>query len=142
MKIGISACLCGEKVRYDGTDRKNETLLKALEGHELIPICPELTAGFSIPHEPLEIRDGRVCTQSGEDVTDQLNYGCKECLDQIIDCDMVILKEKSPSCGIRQIYDGSFSGTLIKGSGLFARLCMDNAIPVLTEDDIGMLKED
>ena len=142
MKIGISACLCGEKVRYDGTDRKNEKLLKALEGNELIPICPEAAAGFPIPHEPIEVKDGKAYTRNGNDVTEQLRQGCMEVFRQIEDCDMVILKEKSPSCGLRQIYDGSFLGTLIKGNGFFTQLCLDNGIPVLSEEDIGIIKED
>ena len=135
MKIGISACLYGHKCRYDGTDKKNEELLKALEGNELIPICPELCAGFSVPRDSIEIVNDRVYTKDKTDLTDQLYKGCIAAFEQIRDCDILILKERSPSCGVRQIYDGSFTGKLIKGSGLFTRYCLEQGIPVLNEDD-------
>ena len=136
MKIGISACLCGQKTRYDGSDKKDEEILKQLEGHELVPICPEIAAGFPVPRECIEIRDGRVFDKNGNDLTDQLEKGCLSCLEQIQDCDLIILKERSPSCGVRTIYDGTFTGTIIKGSGLFTQTCLKQGIPVLSEDDM------
>ncbi|MBO4918640.1 MAG: DUF523 domain-containing protein [Erysipelotrichaceae bacterium] len=136
MKIGISACLAGDKVRYDGTDKKNEELLKILKDHELIKICPEMAAGFPVPRESLEIKDGKVYSSGGKDVTEKLKKGTLKCLEMIRDCDMVILKERSPSCGTYRIYDGSFSGKLIEGQGLFTRLCLEHNIPVYSENDI------
>ncbi len=140
MKIGISACLAGDKVRYDGTDKKNKKLLRILNGHELIKICPEMAAGFPVPRESLEIRNGRVYSASSKDITGKLNKGALKCLEIIRDCDLVILKEKSPSCGVYQIYDGSFTGKLINGHGLFTQLCMENNIPVYSENDIKEIK--
>ncbi|MBQ1481950.1 MAG: DUF523 domain-containing protein [Erysipelotrichaceae bacterium] len=135
MKIGISACLCGKKVRYDGSDKKDEELLKLLQGHELIEICPELSAGFSIPHEALEIKDGKVLTSSFIDVTEKLTQGSLKELSKIADCDLLILKQKSPSCGKGKIYDGSFSGKLVEGNGIFAKLCLEKGIKVFSEED-------
>ncbi len=140
MKIGISACLTGDKVRYDGTDKRNSELLKILKEHELIKICPEMTAGFSVPHEPLEIRNGKVYSSSERNVTKKLNEGAHECLKMIQDCDFVVLKERSPSCGVHLIYDGTFSGKPIEGHGLFTRLCLENGIPVYSENDIEEIK--
>ena len=136
MKIGISACLAGDKVRYDGSDKKSRELLKILKGHELVKICPETAAGFPVPREPMEIRDGKVCDLSGRDLTEKMNEGAFRCLEMIKECDLVILKDRSPSCGLHQIYDGSFSGELTDGNGVFAGLCLKSGIPVYSEDDI------
>ncbi|MBQ1307706.1 MAG: DUF523 domain-containing protein [Erysipelotrichaceae bacterium] len=140
MKIGISACLTGDKVRYNGTDKRNSELLKILKGHELIKICPEMTAGFSVPHEPLEIRNGKVYSSSDRDVTKKLNEAARKCLEMIQNCDLVVLKERSPSCGVHLIYDGTFSGKPIEGHGVFTRLCIKNGIPVYSESDIEEIK--
>lgn len=142
MKIAISACLCGKNVRYDGSDKKDERLLKLLEGHELILVCPELASGFSIPHEPLEIRSGSVFTRSEKDVTKKLHEGSYNSLKQIEGCDLVILKQKSPSCGRDRIYDGTFSGKLIEGSGIFAKMCIDQGYKVFSEEDLESIRKE
>lgn len=142
MKIAISACLCGKNVRYDGSNKKDERLLKLLKGHELVLICPETSAGFPIPHEPLEILSGKVFTSSMKDVTDKLIQGSYKCLAQIKDCDMVILKQKSPSCGKGKIYDGSFSGRLIEGNGIFTKMCIDNGYRVFSEEDYECIRKE
>ena len=136
MKIGISACLLGEKVRYDGTDKKNETLISLLEGNEIVSLCPEMEAGFSVPHEPLEIKDGIVLTSSGKDVSKKLLKGSQRCLEQAEGCELLILKSKSPSCGIGKIYDGTFSGKLVEGNGLFVQLCQKKKVILFDENDL------
>ncbi|MBQ3295415.1 MAG: DUF523 domain-containing protein [Erysipelotrichaceae bacterium] len=141
MKIGISACLMGYKYRYDGTHRKNEELLDILKGHELIPVCPELCSGFSVPHDPIELKGDRAYLKDGSDVTDKLMKGCDLSLEKIKNCDLVILKTKSPSCGYKKIYDGSFSGKLIDGNGMFARSCLENNIRVFSENDLNSIRE-
>ena len=141
MKIGISACLLGCKYRYDGSDRKNEELLKLLEDHELIPVCPEYVSGFPIPHEPIELRNGRAFMKNENDVNDQLLKGSMTCLEKISDCDLLILKSKSPSCGYKKIYDGSFSGKLIDGNGMFTDLCLKSSIRIFSDTDIRSIKE-
>ena len=141
MKIGISACLLGEKVRYDGTDKRNDGLISLLEGNEIVSICPEKEAGFPVPHEPLEIRDGTVLSASGKDISEKLRKGSEECLEKVKDCDLLILKSKSPSCGIGKIYDGSFSGKLVEGDGLFVQLCRKKKVILLDENDLEMIKK-
>ncbi len=142
MKIAISSCLCGCNVRYDGSSRFNPELLELAKGHELVLICPELEAGFSIPHEPIEIRDGKIFTASGKDVSEQLKRGCLRCLEKARDCDFMILKQKSPSCGKGKIYDGSFSGKLIEGNGAFAGLCLKQGFRVFSVEEIGTIKKE
>ncbi len=135
MKIAVSACLLGDNVRYDGTNKRNDELIRLLEGQEIIRICPEAMV-FAIPHLPIERCNGKVIDQEGSDHTEELKSACEQCLDWIADCDFVILKSKSPSCGYGEIYDGTFSGTLIKGNGLFAALCLQHNFPIYTENDL------
>ena len=142
MRIAISSCLCGHKVRYDGSSRFNPELLELLKGHELVLICPELEAGFSIPHEPLEILNGHVFTASGKDVSEQLETGCLRCLEKMKDCEIAILKQKSPSCGKGIIYDGSFSGKTVEGNGVFASLCLRNGFKIYSEEEIDAIKKE
>lgn len=139
--IGISACLLGENVRYDGTNRFNKPLLDILKGHNLIPVCPELFGGLSIPHSPCEINNNKVIDSDGNDVTDKFNKGAAFALDRIRECDFVILKTKSPSCGYKQIYDGTFRNNLIEGNGIFTKMCLDNNIRIYTELDIDEIKK-
>ena len=141
MKIGISSCLLGNKVRYDGTHKRNDELINLLDKHELIPVCPEIEAGFTIPREPIEIKNDKVITRNGKDVTDALISGSDKCLNKIIDCDFVILKSKSPSCGYKKIYDGNFSNNLIDGNGIFTDMCIRNNIKVFSENDIKLIRE-
>ena len=141
MKIGISSCLLGNNVRYDGSNKKDDRLIELLENHELIPICPEMMAGFDIPHDPLEIRDNHVYTIKGIDVSDKLINGSKNCFELIKDCDFLVLKSKSPSCGYKKIYDGSFEGLLIDGNGIFTSICLNNNLKIFTENDYQEIKE-
>ena len=141
MKIGISSCLLGYNVRYDGSNKRNDELIELLKDFELIPVCPEISAGFSVPRLPIEIRNGRVISKAGIDLHDDLMKGSGKCFEQIKDCEFVILKSKSPSCGYKKIYDGSFSGRLIDGDGLFASLCLEHRLKVFTELDIEKIRE-
>ena len=142
MKIGISSCLCGNKVRYDGSDKKDKELLKLLQGHQLIAICPEIEAGFPVPRKPIEIRNDKIITQSGEDVSDALKKGCRICLEKSEGCAFLILKQKSPSCGKGKIYDGSFSGKLIDGNGFFTSLAEKEGIKIFSEEEIEEIKKE
>ncbi|MBQ6334320.1 MAG: DUF523 domain-containing protein [Erysipelotrichaceae bacterium] len=142
MKIGLSACLYGYRVRYDGTHKRNEELLKLLEGHELVIICPEFRALFPIPHEPLEIKADKVYDKQGNDVTAKLKEGSKLCLDKVKDCDFIILKKHSPSCGKDLIYDGSFSGKLKEGNGIFAAMCLQKGLKVFNEDQLEAIRKE
>ena len=142
MKIGISACLCGYNVRYDGGNKRNDALLKLLQGHELIMVCPEMEAGFPVPHEPIEIKGNRAFTKDGTDVNDQLFAGSMRCLETVAGCELLILKEKSPSCGSGRIYDGTFSGTLITGNGVFTGLCLQRRMKVFGETQLQEIEKE
>lgn len=138
MKIMVSACLLGENCKYNGGNNFNKEVLDYLKGHEVIPVCPEVSGGLAVPRAPSEIVDGIVRTNDGRNVDLEFKTGAeielKKALDEAVD--LVILKSRSPSCGVKQIYDGTFSGRLIEGQGIFAKLLLENAFRVIDEEDL------
>ena len=140
-KILISACLVGDNVKYNGGNNLSPKIDALLEKYELIPFCPEVEGGLSIPRTPAERKDGRVITQDGEDVSDAYMRGAELafniCL--YLKIKKVILKEKSPSCGSKIIYDGTFSHKEIPGMGVTAEYLKEKGIEVYSEDDIDSL---
>lgn len=144
MRILVSACLLGLCCRYDGQSKQNERVLALTEQHELIPVCPEQLGGLPTPRAPAEIRNGRVINNQGRDVTAQYEKGATETLRlyDLLRCDCALLKARSPSCGAEQVYDGAFSGTLVPGQGIAAKLLSQHHITVLSEEnDWGSLLE-
>lgn len=117
----VSACLLGEKCRWDGGDNRSDALLELLAAYTLIPLCPEKEAGLGVPRQPIEIRGGEMVRRDGKRVTEEIRRGIARCL-QGIDASTVkaaILKDRSPTCGCGQVHDGSFSGKLVAGDGWF-----------------------
>ena len=136
--ILVSACLAGVNCRFDGRNKENIKIKELVEKGEAIPVCPEILAGLPTPRAPQEIINGRVIDKNGEDLTECFEKGAKEVL-RIANknsCKKAILKSKSPSCGSGLICDGTFSGNLIKGDGVTAKLLKENGIEVLTENEI------
>lgn len=133
----ISACLLGEPCRYDGKSKPlpAEQLRFLREYYELHPVCPESDGGLPTPRIPSERRGGRVLNRVGEDVSVPYARGAARALEQCREhnCRKALLKERSPSCGCGEIYDGSFSGTLIPGDGVTAALLKAEGIEVLGE---------
>lgn len=140
-KILISACLVGDNVKYNGGNNLSPKIDALLEKYELIPFCPEVEGGLPTPRSPAERIGDSVINQDGEDVTDAYNRGAELafniCL--YLKIKKVILKEKSPSCGSKIIYDGSFSHKEIPGSGVTAEYLKKKGIEVFSEDDIDSL---
>ncbi len=137
MKI-CSACLLGIKCRYDGKDKKNKKVINLSKKEILIPVCPEQLGGLSTPREPAEQKGKKVFTKSGKNVSKNFEKGAREVL-KIVKLYCVkeaILKQKSPSCGCGQIYNGTFSGKIIKGDGVTTSLLKKNEIKVITEEDL------
>lgn len=139
LNILVSACLLGINCRYDGNSKFIEELKTLKEKHNLIPICPEIYGGMKTPRQPSEIIDNKVLSKTGENVTDYFTKGADETLKlaKFFDCQLAILKERSPSCGYGKIYDGSFSGILVDGNGLTADLLAKNGITIIGESSIG-----
>ena len=137
MKILISACLLGACCRYDGASKAHPLAALLAERHTLVPVCPEQLGGLPTPRPPAERRGGRVVTQSG-DVTEQYLRGAEETLKlcKLLGCEAAVLKERSPSCGRGQVYDGTFSGTLTAGDGVTAELLAAHGVAVYGESRI------
>ncbi len=135
VKILVSACLLGVNCKYNG--KNNYTNLN-LDDYEVIPFCPEVSGGLSIPRDSCEILNNKVISINNEDRTHNFIDGANKALELCIkhNIKLAILKEKSPSCGVYNIYDGTFTGTLIKGSGITTTLLKENGIQVLNETDI------
>ena len=133
--ILVSACLLGAMCRYDGKSNGLAGLEKLKEAALFVPFCPEIYGGLPTPREPSEIRDGKVFSRSRRDVTTQFEKGAREALRmaQLLDCRAAILKERSPSCGSHQIYDGTFQGRRIAGQGITAALLEKNGIRLFNE---------
>ena len=140
-KILISACLVGDKTKYDGHSNYNPLIKDLLELYELVPFCPEVEGGLKIPRDPSEIRGDKVISSKGRDVTRFFNEGAEKALNicKYLDIKLAILKEASPSCGSSEIYDGSFSNRKIKGEGITTALLRKNGIKVINESEIESL---
>lgn len=140
-KILISACLVGDKTRYDGKGNYHPLIKELLEKYELVPFCSEVEGGLSTPRVPSEIKGDRVINKSGKDVTRNYNAGAEKALNicKYLDIKIAILKDGSPACGVHQIHDGNFSGRKIKGMGITASLLSKNGIKVISEDEIQTL---
>ena len=141
-KILISACLLGEKVKYDGGD--NALHVKHIEAWKeagvLVSVCPEVLGGLSIPRIPSEVVLGqkRVINALGEEVTEAFDKGAKEALriakqEGVV---MAILKARSPSCGKGVIYDGTFTGTKVSDSGITCKMLQEQGIAVFSEEEL------
>ena len=138
MKIIVSACLLGRRCKYDGGDNRSERVLDFVKGHEVIPVCPELESGLPVPRIPCEIVDGIVKNRIGENKDREFREGAGKCLEIALEekADLAILQSRSPSCGVNRVYDGTFSGKLIPGKGVFASLLIENGIKVIDAEDI------
>lgn len=143
MKILVSACLLGENCKYSGGNNKCDEILELGKKHKLIPICPECFGGLPIPRVPSEIKNGRVYSKTGEDLTEAFNDGAEKALyvAEESGCQLAILKERSPSCGFGEIYDGSFSSKTIRGNGITAQLLYDHGIVILGETKTDRIKD-
>ena len=138
MKIMISACLLGENCKYNGGNNLRPDLLRLLAGHTVIPACPEVLGGLPTPRVPAEIVAGTVLNREGVSVDDAFRQGAEAALDiaKREKPDLIILQSRSPSCGVKEIYDGTFSGRLIPGRGIFAGLAQAAGFSVVDIDDV------
>ncbi|MGN0354560.1 MAG: DUF523 domain-containing protein [Muricoprocola sp.] len=145
--ILVSACLLGVNCRYNGIVKPNEEVMELLKRKDihLIPVCPEQLGGLPTPRIPSEIvKDRKVMMKDGHNVTEEYRRGAEEALRlaKLYDCPIAILKERSPSCGCGEVYDGTFSGKLIKGNGITASLLLEHGIKVFGESELSVLTED
>lgn len=139
MKIMVSACLMGDNCKYDGGNNKNEKLIKLFEGCEIIKICPETMGMLPVPRKPVEIsKDASIKSEDGISFDFQFRLGARKALELAIkeQPKLIVLQSRSPSCGVNQIYDGTFSGNRLPGRGIFAQMAADAGFRVVDIEDI------
>jgi len=137
-KLLCSACLLGVNCRYDGKTKPNIKVINLSKNSILVPVCPEQLGGLSTPRMPSEQLGDKVVTKNGKNVTDNFKRGAQQVLKlaKMFGIKKAVLKQRSPSCGCGQIYDGSFKGNIIKGDGVTTELLKNNGIEVLTEENL------
>ena len=138
MKIMVSACLAGENCKYNGGNNRSEKVLQLMTNNEVITVCPEQMGGLPTPRIPSEIRDGLVTARDGRIVDAPFRAGAAKCLEIALreKPDLIVLQSRSPSCGIKQRYDGTFSGTLVNGAGVTAQLLLENGFKCVDVEDL------
>ncbi len=138
MKIMVSACLLGRNCKYNGGNNKRPEVLDFIRGHEIVVVCPEVMAGMGIPRRPVEIVDGVVRTQDGTSFDGPLRQAVAVIMEQVkslgIDC--AVLQSRSPTCGVKQVYDGTFTGTRVDGSGVLAAALMGAGVKCIDAEDV------
>lgn len=142
MRVAISACLLGAPVRYDGGSKPVDEVLELAKKVDVVRVCPETASGLPVPRPPAEQRAGRVFLADGRDVTAEFALGSERCA--ALACrppvSLAVLKAKSPSCGVGLVYDGTYSGRLVAGQGVFAERLAREGICVVTEDTVRACK--
>ncbi len=138
MKVLVSACLLGVNCKYNGGNNLNRAVVDFVKDKEVIEICPEIMTGLPLPRPPVEIVDGVISDVDGNDVDALYRRGVALALQQIKGqkIDLAILQSRSPTCGVKQIYDGSFSKKLINGQGIFAQALAELGITVVDAADV------
>ena len=138
MKIMVSACLAGENCKYNGGNNRSGKVLRLMDANEVLTVCPEQMGGLPTPRVPSEIRDGVVTAKDGRNVDAQFRAGAAKCLEiaKREQPDLIVLQSRSPSCGVKQRYDGTFSGKLVDRAGVTAQLLMDNGFRCIDVEDL------
>ena len=135
----MSACLLGRRCRFDGESRPNDAVIDWVAEHGAVPVCPEALGGLPCPRTPSEVQpDGCVIDRDGHDRTAAFEEGARQAVQAALahGCRLAILKSKSPSCGVREVYDGTFSGTLVPGMGKAAAALREAGLELLEETDL------
>ena len=140
MRVVVSACLLGRNCKYNGGNNYYDDLVVALEkrGCEVFAVCPEVAGGLPTPRLRSEVRSGVVVNEAGERVDEAFRAGAAAELTRASRAgaiDVAILQPRSPSCGVGRIYDGTFSGVLVSGDGVFAGMLKEQGVPVLSPDE-------
>ena len=138
MKVVVSACLLGENCKYSGGNNLDPRVTEFLREHEAIPVCPEVLGGLPVPRVPAEIVDGVVMERDGARVDEAFRRGAAIALERAKQegAGLAILQPRSPSCGAKQVYDGTFTGRKVPGTGNFAGLLAENGIRTLEPEDL------
>lgn len=137
MKVLVSSCVMGKNCKYNGGNNYNPKVMEFLRDKDVIEICPELLANLPIPRPSVELVDGVVMNINGENVDKEYRHAVEISMKEIehMDIDFAILQSRSPTCGVNQVYDGSFTGKLVKGQGVFAQALIRAGYKVIDSGD-------
>jgi uncharacterized protein YbbK (DUF523 family) len=156
IRVLVSACLLGQRVRYDGNEAAcpSDHLSRWAGESRIVPFCPEVEAGLSIPRLPAEIEPGataeevlacraRIRRSDGVDVTETFLRGAMRAVEAALGAGarLAVLKDRSPSCGATSVHDGSFRGRTKSGQGVTAALLARHGIRVFPETQIEQVAE-
>ena len=141
--ILVSACLLGENCKYNGGNNLCPAVLqfieeKRREGAAIVPVCPEVLSGVGVPRPPVEIVNGRIRTADGTDLDEAYRMGVERAMAiaKQMGASMAVLQSRSPTCGVREIYDGTFTRTRIEGRGLFAKALARAGVKLIDKEDL------
>lgn len=136
--ILVSACVLGENCKYNGGNNFCPAAAELLHGCEILTLCPEMLAGMGCPRTPIEIVDGVLMDRQGRNVDRAMRDAVARAMEIVQESKicLAVLQSRSPTCGVNQVYDGTFTGRLISGSGLFAQALKEAGYPVLDVEDL------
>ena len=138
MKVLVSACLLGENCKYNGGNNYNAAVAEFVKDKEVLAICPEMMAGMGCPRTPIEIVDGVLMDRDGNNVDAAMRKAVEDAMELIRkeDIQCAVLQSRSPTCGVNQVYDGSFFGKLVSGSGILAQALKDAGYQTIDAEDL------
>ena len=138
MKVLVSACLMGENCKYNGGNNYHPAVVEFVKDKEVITVCPEMMADMGCPRIPIEIVNGVLKDRNGNSVEAAMQEAIAKALDMLKNEEIMcaVLQSRSPTCGVNQVYDGSFSGKLISGSGIFAQALTDAGYKTIDAEDL------
>ena len=138
MKILVSACLLGENCKYNGGNNYSAAVAEFVKDKEVLAICPEMMADMGCPRKPIEIVDGVLMDGDGNNVDAAMRKAVADAMELIRkeDIQCAVLQSRSPTCGVNQVYDGSFSGKLVSGSGILAQALKDDGYQTIDAEDL------
>jgi len=147
----VSACLLGKRCRYNGKDKRHLRVMRFLRGKNYFAVCPEMLAGWGSPRPPVEFHGGGAAEVAGgkagiqdsrgRNRTASLMRGIRKALRQVVQLEAgeAILKEKSPSCGVKRVYR---NGKLARGEGLFTHWLRKKGVRVRSEEDFAIKRSE
>lgn len=145
VKVLVSACLLGRPCRYDGRSCPSEAAAALSDRVTWVPVCPEVLGGLPTPRVPCERQsEGGIHAKDGKWRTEEYQKGAEETVRIAREngCRVALLKEKSPSCGVHCIYDGTFGGHVISGQGLTTEMLTAAGLAVYSEADLPQKAEE
>lgn len=137
-KVLVSACLLGTNCKYNGGNNYSERVTEFLKDREVIAVCPEVLGGLPVPRPSVELVGGVAVNRNGENVDRYFREGVRRVMEEIRgeEIELAILQPRSPSCGVKQVYDGSFTGTLTAGEGMLAAALRGAGIPAIEPSEL------